>query len=298
MVKATVDALYETDSGTVTYIVSCPETKEAVVIDSVLDYDAPSGSTSVTFAKKILEKVKERGLKVKYCLETHAHADHLTAAPYLSSVLEGKPPIGIGKLITQVQDTFSKIYGSEMKCDGSQFDKLFEPGENFAVGKLQFEVLHTPGHTPDHLSYHLPGDSIFVGDSLFMPDSGSARCDFPGGSSHTLWNSVQKILALPDDTKIFVGHDYGANKTREPAWETTVALEKTSNIHVKVGTEEKQFCEWRTTRDGTLAHPRLIVPAIQVNIQAGKFPAKESNGQTFLRIPINVFKPGEGVVNV
>lgn len=295
--KAAVQALYEKVSGTITYVVSCPETKQAVIVDPVLDFDAASGSTSTAHADKILKLVSEAGLTVLYCLETHAHADHLTASPYLKQQLQNKPKIGCGKLITQVQQTFQKIYNNDMKTDGSQFDCLFEAGEKFSVGNLQFEALHTPGHTPDHMSYHVPGDCVFVGDSIFMPDSGTARCDFPGGSSTTLWSSVQKILSLPEDTKIFVGHDYGPGG-REPAWETTVGAQKKGNIHVSEGKEEKEFVEWRANRDGTLNHPRLLIPSIQVNIQGGRFPKADSNGAVYLRVPINVIKAGAGVVSV
>eukprot|EP00808_Paulinella_micropora_P029514 g2231.t1 len=288
MSKAEVKCYYEKDSGTAQYIVSCPKTKKAAIIDSVLDYDSAAGSTSTLSADKLVEYVTEQKLTVDWILETHAHADHLTAAPYLKKKLGGKAKICIGALIPKVQATFDKIYAAQWKTDGSQFDKLFQADEKFKIGDLEVTAMHAPGHTPDHLAYHIPGDAIFTGDSMFMPDSGTARCDFPNGSAEELWNTTQKILALPPTTRVFVGHDYGKGGARDPAWETTVAEEKKGNIHVKDGSTKKEFVEFRATRDGTLGHPRLIIPAIQVNLMAGKFPKPDASGQIFLKSPVNL----------
>ncbi|HBM61747.1 MAG TPA: MBL fold metallo-hydrolase, partial [Citreicella sp.] len=223
---------------------------------------------------------------VDWLLETHVHADHLSAAPYIQQAVGGK--IGIGERITEVQDTFGKVFneGTEFQRDGSQFDRLFREGDSFHIGQMRGDVLHTPGHTPACLTYVI-GDAAFVGDTLFMPDFGTARCDFPGGSSETLFRSIQKILSLPDETRIFVGHDYKAPGRDSYAWETTVGAQKASNIHVAAGTSAEEFVQMRDARDATLAMPRLIIPSLQVNMRAGQMPPADAQGDVFLKVPVN-----------
>lgn len=288
---AQVDTFFEPDSSTACYVVSCKTTKVAAIIDSVLDYNHNSGTTSTKFADKLLAHVREHGLHVKWILETHAHADHLTAAPYLKHQLEGKPITAIGELITGVQATFKKIYNSaHMKTDGKQWDRLLRDGDHLELGTHVIEVLWTPGHTPDHLAYLIKDDAVFTGDSLFMPDQGTARCDFPNGSAEQLFASIRRLLSLPATTRVFVGHDY-APGGRAHAFETTVEAERLGNIHAKEGTSEADFVAMRKTRDGTLDHPKLLIPAIQVNLQAGFFPPSDDNGHIYLRLPVNVLKP-------
>ncbi|GHE04152.1 beta-lactamase [Defluviimonas sp. 20V17] len=281
-----VFAFFDEATNTVSYVVKDPASDACAVIDSVLDFDYASGQTDTRSADAIVAHVQERGLKVEWVLETHVHADHLSAAPYVQERLGGK--IGIGEKIRVVQDVFGKIFneGTRFQRDGSQFDKLFSEGDSFAIGGLEGRVLHTPGHTPACLTYVI-GDAAFVGDTLFMPDFGTARCDFPGGSAEDLYASIQKILTLPDETRIFVGHDYGAPGRKEYAWETSVAEEKARNVHVGGGKKAEEFVKMREERDKTLGMPRLIIPSLQVNMRAGRMPEAEDNGKTYLKVPVN-----------
>ncbi|HSF92255.1 MAG TPA: MBL fold metallo-hydrolase [Paracoccaceae bacterium] len=284
--KPEVKAFFDEATYTVSFVVKDPNSNKAAVIDSVLDFDYSSGHTDTRSADAIIAYVKENDLDVEWLLETHVHADHLSAAPYIQQQVGGK--IGIGDRITVVQDTFGKVFneGTEFQRDGSQFDKLFVEGDTIEVGSLKGEILHTPGHTPACMTYHI-GDAAFVGDTMFMPDFGTARCDFPGGSAETLYNSIQKILTLPDETRIFVGHDYKAPGRDDFAWETTVAEQKNANIHVGSGRDEGEFIKMRTERDAQLDMPKLIIPSIQVNMRGGNFPKSEENGQTYLKVPVN-----------
>ncbi|MCU9839349.1 MULTISPECIES: MBL fold metallo-hydrolase [Ruegeria] len=281
-----VKAFFDEATFTVSYLVREPQGKSCAIIDSVLDFDHASGRTNTNSADAIIEYVKAEDLRVEWILESHVHADHLSAAPYLQEALGGK--IGIGKNITIVQDTFGKVFneGTEFQRDGSQFDSLFQDGDSFHVGQMRGDVLHTPGHTPACLTYVI-GDAAFVGDTLFMPDFGTARCDFPGGSSATLYQSIQKILALPDETRIFVGHDYKAPGRDEYAWETTVGEQKALNIHIGQGRSIEEFVQMRDTRDATLAMPRLILPSLQVNMRAGHMPPADEQGNVYLKLPVN-----------
>ncbi|WP_027244136.1 MBL fold metallo-hydrolase [Leisingera daeponensis] len=281
-----VKAFFDEATNTVSYVVREPEGTACAIIDSVLDFDHAAGRTSTASADAIIAWVKAEGLRVEWILESHVHADHLSAAPYLQEHLGGK--IGIGDRITVVQDTFGKIFneGTEFQRDGSQFDQLFREGDSFMIGQLRGEVLHTPGHTPACLTYVI-GDAAFVGDTLFMPDFGTARCDFPGGSSADLYNSIQKILALPDETRIFVGHDYKAPGRDDYAWETTVGEQKALNVHVGQGRSIEEFVKMRDARDATLGMPRLILPSLQVNMRAGQMPEPDEQGDVFLKIPVN-----------
>lgn len=281
-----VNAFFDEATFTVSYLVCEPQGKSCAIIDSVLDFDHASGRTNTKSADAIIEYVKAEDLRVEWILESHVHADHLSAAPYLQEALGGK--IGIGKNITIVQDTFGKVFneGTEFQRDGSQFDSLFQDGDSFHVGQMRGDVLHTPGHTPACLTYVI-GDAAFVGDTLFMPDFGTARCDFPGGSSATLYQSIQKILALPDETRIFVGHDYKAPGRDEYAWETTVGEQKALNIHIGQGRSIEEFVQMRDTRDATLAMPRLILPSLQVNMRAGHMPPADEQGNVYLKLPVN-----------
>ncbi len=281
-----VKAFFDTDTFTVSYLVQEPEGTACTIIDSVLDFDHASGRTNTGSADKIIEYVRDNGLKVEWILESHVHADHLSAAPYLQQELGGK--IGIGDQIVTIQETFGKIFneGTEFQRDGSQFDALFREGDSFHVGQMRGDVLHTPGHTPACLTYVI-GDAAFVGDTLFMPDFGTARCDFPGGSSEMLYASIQKILSLPDETRIFVGHDYKAPGRDEYAWETTVGEQKALNVHIGQGRSIEEFVEMRDARDATLGMPRLILPSLQVNMRAGQMPPADEQGDVFLKIPVN-----------
>ncbi len=281
-----VKAFFDDATNTVSYVVRDPQGSACAIIDSVLDFDHASGRTDTKSADAIIAYVRKEKLTVEWILESHVHADHLSAAPYLQQAVGGK--IGIGDQITVVQDTFGKVFneGTEFQRDGSQFDALFKEGDSFHIGQLRGDVLHTPGHTPACLTYVI-GDAAFVGDTLFMPDFGTARCDFPGGSSKMLFNSIQKILALPDDTRIFVGHDYKAPGRDEYAWETTVGEQKALNIHVGMGRSIEDFVQMRDARDATLAMPRLILPSLQVNMRAGQMPPKDEHGDVFLKLPVN-----------
>ena len=281
-----VTAFFEASTNTVSYVVAEADGRGAAIIDSVLDFDQAAGRTSMEHADKIAEFVDREGLTVHWILETHVHADHLSAAPYLQEKLGGK--IGIGAEITTVQSTFGKIFneGTAFQRDGSQFDALFSEGDSFFIGQLRADVLHTPGHTPACLTYVI-GDAAFVGDTLFMPDFGTARCDFPGGSASDLYASIQKILSLPDETRIFVGHDYKAPGRDEFAWETTVGEQKALNVHIGAGRPMEEFVAMRTERDASLGMPRLILPSIQVNMRAGNMPEPEENGKSYLKVPLN-----------
>jgi glyoxylase-like metal-dependent hydrolase (beta-lactamase superfamily II) len=284
--KPEVKAFFDEATNTISYVVREPQGNTCAIVDSVLDYDPAAGRTDTTSADAIIAWVKDQGLNVAWILESHVHADHLSAAPYLQEHLGGK--IGIGSNITVVQNTFGKIFneGTAFQRDGSQFDALFNEGDTIHIGQLRADVLHTPGHTPACLTYVI-GDAAFVGDTLFMPDFGTARCDFPGGSAEDLYNSIQKILALPDDTRIFVGHDYKAPGRDEFAWETTVGEQKAMNIHIGAGKPIEDFVSMRTTRDAQLGMPRLILPSLQTNMRAGNLPEPEDNGARYFKVPIN-----------
>ncbi|MBA3324553.1 MAG: MBL fold metallo-hydrolase [Rhodobacteraceae bacterium] len=281
-----VKAFFDEATFTVSFVVKDPEAASCAIVDSVLDFDFASGRTDTKSADAIVAHVQQHGLEPVWLLETHVHADHLSAAPYLQERLGGR--IGIGEKITVVQETFGKVFneGTRFRRDGSQFDKLFAEGDTFAIGALTGRVLHTPGHTPACLTY-LIGDAAFVGDTLFMPDFGTARADFPGGSAEALYASIQKLLALPDATRIFVGHDYKAPGRDVFAWETTVGEQRARNVHVGGGASAADFVAMREARDRTLGTPRLIIPALQVNMRAGRMPEPEADGKTYLKLPVN-----------
>ena len=284
--KPEIKAFFDEATNTVTYVVADPASRRCAVIDPVLDYDPKSGRTSTKSADAVIRYVRDAGLTVEWILETHAHADHLSAAPHIQDALGGTT--AIGEHIKDVQSIFKAVFNTERTFlpDGSQFGHLFKDGDTFKVGEIDARVLHTPGHTPACLTYVI-GDAAFVGDTLFMPDFGTARTDFPGGDAGTLFRSIQKIFALPPQTRLFMCHDYGAPDRKEFAWETTVAEERAKNIHVKDGTNEDAFVKMRTTRDATLEMPTLILPSVQVNIRAGHLPPAEDNGVSYLKIPIN-----------
>jgi glyoxylase-like metal-dependent hydrolase (beta-lactamase superfamily II) len=284
--RSAVEAFFDAQTGTVSYVVSDRASGAAAVIDPVLDYDAASGRTSTESADRILGYVHERGLSVQWILETHAHADHLSAARYLQARVGGR--IAIGERIREVQATFKKLYNLERSFlpDGSQFDHLFSDGEVFRIGTLDAQVLLVPGHTPADLAYLIDG-AVFVGDTLFMPDVGSARADFPGGDAHTLYRSIRRLLELPAHTRMFVCHDYPPDG-RAPRWETTVAEQRAHNIHAREGIDEASFVALRQARDATLEVPTLILPSIQVNVRAGQLPPPEDDGVSYLKIPLNV----------
>lgn len=281
-----VKAFFDHATNTITYVVRDPSGSKCAVIDSVLDFDYSSGRTKTESADAVIDHITAEGLEVDWVLETHAHADHLSAAPYIQQRLGGK--LAIGRNIITVQETFGKVFneGTEFERDGSQFDALFEEGDSFHIGQLRGDVLHTPGHTPACMTYVI-GDAAFVGDTLFMPDFGTARCDFPGGSAETMYDSVQKILALPDATRIFVGHDYKAPDRDHYAWESTVGAQKAANVHVGANRSRDAFVKMRTERDATLGMPKLIIPSLQVNIRAGQMPPAEENGRVYLKVPVD-----------
>ncbi|KNC55433.1 beta-lactamase domain-containing protein [Thecamonas trahens ATCC 50062] len=286
--KATVIVFHEPDSHTAQYLVIDETTSACAVIDSVLEYNAVSGVTSTTEVDKIIAVINERELRCEWVLDTHAHADHISASRYVQSKVGGTT--GIGEHIKTVQSIFKTVFNwGDLIPDGRDFDKLFKEGETFAIGSLEVNVLSTPGHTPACVSYYLPGDAVFVGDTIFMPDMGTARCDFPGGSSEVLWNSVQKLFALPDETRLFTCHDYAPGDRSDYVFESTIGAQKASNKHVALGTDEEQFVNWRAERDATLSLPRLFVPSIQLNVRAGKLPEAEVNGVRYLKMPINLF---------
>lgn len=286
MNKPEVLSFFDTNTSTVSHIVIDPETNQCAIVDSVLDYEPNSGKTSTASADKLIAEVKSRSLVVDYILETHVHADHLSAAPYLKRQLGGQE--AIGSHIAQVQDVFGKLFNAEkaFKRDGSQFDVLFEDGQPFKIGNIECKAIYTPGHTPACMTY-LIGDACFVGDTLFMPDYGTARCDFPGGDAAILYQSVQKVFSLPDETRMFMCHDYLPEGRTQYSWETTVGQQKSSNIHINQDVTEEAFVAMRTSRDATLPMPTLILPSVQVNMRAGHMPPPESNGQVYLKIPVN-----------
>ncbi|MDR3535453.1 MAG: MBL fold metallo-hydrolase [Acetobacteraceae bacterium] len=284
----TVQAFFDQVTFTVSYVVADPATRQAAVIDTVLDFDPASGRTARASADQVIAFVREAGLTVAWLLETHVHADHLSAAPYVRQQLGGR--LAIGAHIRTVQDTFGKAFnaGPEFARDGSQFDHLFDDGETFSLGTLPARALHTPGHTPACITYVI-GDTAFVGDTLFMPDYGTARCDFPGGDARQLYRSIQRIFALPPETRLFMCHDYKAPGRDEYRWESTVAAERAGNAHVRDGSTEDAFVAMRTARDATLPLPRLILPSVQVNMRAGTLPPAEDNGVHYLKLPVDVF---------
>ncbi|MEI2794164.1 MBL fold metallo-hydrolase [Pseudoxanthomonas sp. F11] len=284
MTQPRVHAQFDEATHTVSYVVWDPATRSAAIIDPVLDYDHRTGRVSHRSADDLLGFVADQGLSVDWVLETHAHADHLSAAPYLKE--KTGAPIGIGARITEVQRTFAPVFGlDDVSGDGREFDRLFRDGETIAIGGLQVEVMHTPGHTPACVSYRI-GEAVFVGDTLFMPDYGTARADFPGGDARTLYRSIHRLLALPDATRLYLCHDYKAPGRDHFAWETTVGEEKTRNIHVGGGVDEASFVAMREARDATLAAPVLLLPSLQVNIRAGRLPDPDRDGRRFLRIPL------------
>jgi len=270
----------------VSYLVSDPATKKGAVIDPVLDYDHRSGAASVKSPDAILAAAREAGVDIEWVLETHAHADHLSGAPYMKQKTGAK--VGIGEHIKDVQQIFRAVFNiTDVSGDGSEFDHLFGEGERFTIGSLQAQVIYTPGHTPACVSY-LIGDAVFVGDTLFMPDYGTARADFPGGDARELYRSIQRILSLPPQIRLFICHDYKAPGRDQYAWETTVGEERTRNVHVREGVTEDDFVAMRTARDAKLATPQLLLPSIQVNIRAGKFPPAEANGVHYLKVPVTL----------
>lgn len=286
-IKPEVYAFFDKDTATFSYVVKDPSSAACAVVDSVMDINYPSGTISFKGADAIIDFIQKHKLTVEWHIETHVHADHMSAAPYIQQKLTGK--IGIGDKITIVQDVFGKVFnaGTEFQRDGSQFDHLFHDGERYKVGNMEAVALHTPGHTPACMT-HVIGDAAFVGDTIFMPDQGTARADFPGGNARTLYQSIQRIYQLPDDTRLFMCHDYP--ETREVEYETTVAAEKSGNIHVNRDVNEDAYVKRREARDATLEMPRLILPSLQVNMRAGHLPPAEDNGMSYLKIPLNAFK--------
>ncbi|MBB3764911.1 MBL fold metallo-hydrolase [Sphingomicrobium lutaoense] len=284
--RPSIAGFFDEATNTVTYVVHDPKSRKAAVIDSVLDYEAASGRTSNGSADRVIEYVHSNDLEVVWHIETHAHADHISAAPYLQERLGGK--LAIGRDIIKVQDVFGKLFnaGTEFERDGSQFDKLFVDGETFRIGELEGIALHVPGHTPADMAFII-GDADFVGDTIFMPDFGTARADFPGGDAGQLFRSIRRILSLPDETRLFLCHDYKAPGRDEYAWESTVGQQRRENVHVKDGVTEEEFVEMRNRRDKDLAMPKLIMPSVQVNIRGGRLPDPEDNGVSYIKIPVN-----------
>lgn len=282
--KPDVEAFFDEATNTISYIVKDPSSDACAIVDSVMDIDYAAGRITFDHADMLIAQVAAQNLKLEWIIETHVRADHLSAAPYIQEKLGGK--IGVGSKITVVQDVFGKVFneGTEFQRDGSQFDALFEDGDTYMIGNMQAFAMYTPGHTPACM-VHVMGDAAFVGDTLFMPDGGSARCDFPGGSAEELYESIMKVLALPDATRLFMCHDYGPNG-RDIAWETTVAEEKEHNIHVGRGKTKEDFIKFRTERDAQLAMPRLIIPSLQVNMRAGEVPT-DKDGNPMLKVPVN-----------
>jgi glyoxylase-like metal-dependent hydrolase (beta-lactamase superfamily II) len=281
-----VKAFFDEPTFTASYVVHDPATRAAAIVDSVLDFDQASGRTSTASADAIVDYVREQALTVEWILETHAHADHLSAAPYLQEKLGGR--IAIGRDILVVQNVFGKIFneGTSFARDGSQFDRLFDDGDTFAIGGIPAIALHVPGHTPADMAYVI-GDAAFVGDTMFMPDYGTARADFPGGDARRLFRSIRRLMELPDETRVFLCHDYKAPNREDFAWETTMLAERTANVHVHGDVTEDAFVAMRTARDATLAKPRLILPSIQVNMRAGHMPEPEENGTRYLKLPLD-----------
>ncbi|WP_170604226.1 MBL fold metallo-hydrolase [Ruegeria arenilitoris] len=283
-IKPQVQAFFDEATNTISYIVKDPTSNSCAIVDSVMDIDYAAGRITYDHADELIRQIQTQGLKLEWVIETHVHADHLSAAPYIQEKLGGK--IGIGSKISIVQDTFGKVFneGTEFQRDGSQFDQLFEDGDTYMIGNMPAFAMYTPGHTPACM-VHVMGDAAFVGDTLFMPDGGSARADFPGGNAATLYDSIQKVLALPDATRLFMCHDYGPGG-RDIQWETTVAEEKANNIHVGVGKTKEDFVKFRTERDAQLAMPKLIIPSLQVNMRAGEVPT-DNDGNPMLKVPVN-----------
>jgi glyoxylase-like metal-dependent hydrolase (beta-lactamase superfamily II) len=281
-----IQAFFDEPTNTVSYLVADPATKKAVIIDPVLDYDHNAGTVDTRSVEAMLKAADEAGYAVEWALETHAHADHLSGAPFIKARTGAK--IGIGEHIKDVQRIFRPIFNAtDLATDGSDFDRLFKDGERFKIGDLEAEVLYTPGHTPADVSYKIE-DAVFVGDTLFMPDYGTARADFPGGDAHQLYRSIKRLQALPSETRLFMCHDYKAPGRDRYAWETTVKEQREKNVHVREGVTEDEFVAMRSKRDATLAAPRLLLPSIQVNIRAGKFPSKQANGVRYLVIPVKL----------
>ncbi len=284
--SAQIQAFFDEATNTVSYLVADPITRQAAAIDPVLDYEHRSGKVSTTSADRLLAAANEQGLAIAWILETHAHADHLSAAPYLKGKTGAR--VAIGEHIREVQTLFRPVFHlDDVSGDGSEFDHLLRDGETFRIGSLEVEVMHTPGHTPACVSYRI-GDAVFVGDTLFMPDYGTARADFPGGSAQTLYRSIRRLLALPPQTRLFMCHDYKAPGRDTHAWESCVADQRARNVHVHDGVEEAAFVTMRQQRDATLAAPALLLPSIQVNIRAGRLPVAESNGVRYLKIPLRL----------
>lgn len=282
--KPEVKAFFDPDTNTVSYVVKDPESTACAIIDSVMDIDYAAGRITYENCDKIIDHIKQNDLKLEWIIETHVHADHLSGAPYLQEKLGGK--IGIGEHIMTIQETFGKIFneGTEFQRDGSQFDALFKDGDTYSIGSIQAFAIHTPGHTPACM-VHVIGDVAFAGDTLFMPDGGSARADFPGGDAGELYDSIQKVLSLPDELRLFICHDYGPNG-RDIAWETSIGEQRQNNIHISNGQTREEFVQMRTDRDATLAMPKLIIPALQVNMRAGEVPTDEK-GNPVLKVPVN-----------
>jgi glyoxylase-like metal-dependent hydrolase (beta-lactamase superfamily II) len=281
-----IRAFFDEPTNTVSYVVADPSTWKAAIIDPVLDYDHNAGEVDTRSVEAMLKVADDAGYTIEWVLETHAHADHLSGAPYIKARTGAK--VGIGDHIKDVQRIFRPIFNAtDLKTDGSDFDKLFKDGERFKIGELQGEVLYTPGHTPADVSYKIQ-DAVFVGDTMFMPDYGTARADFPGGNAHKLYRSIKRLMALPLETRLFMCHDYKAPGREDFAWETTVREQRENNVHAREGVTEEEFVAMRTQRDATLSAPRLLLPSIQVNIRAGKFPPAESNGVRYLTIPVKV----------
>jgi glyoxylase-like metal-dependent hydrolase (beta-lactamase superfamily II) len=286
MSKPQVKGFFDEATFTISYVVADPDTKRCAIIDSLLDFDQASGRTGTSSADRLIGHVREHSLTCEWIIDTHVHADHLTAAPYIQQQLGGRT--AIGDHISAVQHVFKAIFNEDKSfhTDGRQFNHLFKDGETYRIGNLQGRAIHTPGHTPACMS-HLIGDALFVGDTIFMPDFGTARCDFPGGDAGTLFDSIQKLFALPDETRVFLCHDYKAPGRDEFVWETTIGDEKAANIHVRTGTAREDFIAMRTARDATLAMPKLILPSVQINMRAGEMPPPEDNGQRYMKLPIN-----------
>ena len=285
-IRPMVTAFFDAATNTVSYVVKDPGSAACAVIDAVMDFDYAAGRISYRSADLVIDHIQRHGLTLDWLIETHVHADHLSGAPYIQGKLGGK--IGIGENITVIQDTFGKVFneGTEFQRDGSQFDRLFRDGDSYQIGGLTAHALHTPGHTPACMT-HVMGDAAFVGDTLFMPDGGSARADFPGGDARTLYRSIRRVLNLPGDMRLFMCHDYGPNG-RDIRWETTVAEQKAHNIHVHDGISEDAFVTLREARDATLAMPKLIIPSLQINMRGGDLPPADDSGKHFLKVPINV----------
>ena len=285
--KLVVRSFFDEPTNTASYVAHDPTTRRAAIIDSVLDFDAAAGRTDTASADAIIAYVRDEGLVIDWLLETHAHADHLSAAPYLQKTLGGA--LAIGREILRVQDVFGKIFneGTDFARDGSEFDRLFDDGDRFAIGSIPAIALHVPGHTPADMAYVI-GEAVFTGDTLFMPDCGSARADFPGGDARQLYRSIRRLLTLPAETRLFLCHDYKAPGRDRYAWETTVGAQRTGNVHVHEGVGEDEFVTMRMARDATLSTPKLILPSIQVNMRGGHLPEPEANGTRYLQIPLNV----------